>query len=373
MSMSNPIVGNIRPPRFLLAGGGTGGHVYPALALADALKSLMPDAEFLFAGTRERMEWTAVPKAGYEIHPIPIRGFQRGAFTANLAFPYYLLRGMVESARLVKQFRPDVVIGTGGFVSGPVLAAALLKGVPVVVQEQNAFAGVTNSMLGRWARQVHVAFEEARKAFPADRVYVSDNPTRAHLREADPDQARAYFDIPQGAVTLLVFGGSLGSQRLNEAVAEHVREWLGLIPELYLVWQTGPRYFPRMQELLHGVERIRVMPWMDRMDLAYAAADLALCRSGAITCSELGVTGTPAVLVPSPNVAEDHQTHNARALERAGAAVVLPEAQMSDHLTDTLLPLLRDSQRLRAMGQAGKMKSNPQAAHDIARHILSLL
>lgn len=362
-----------RPPRFLFAGGGTGGHVYPALAIADALKALVPDAVFLFAGTRERMEWTAVPKAGYTIEAIPIRGFQRGAPMANLAFPYYVLRGMVESVRLVSRFKPDVVIGTGGYVSGPVLAAALLRGIPVVVQEQNAYAGVTNALLGKRARQIHVAFEEARKAFPADRVIVSDNPTRAHLLDAHPAEARAHFGIPEGATTLLILGGSLGSQRMNEIVAEQVHTWLEAMPELHLVWQTGPRYFDRIQALVNGLERITLLPWLDRMDLAYAAADLALCRSGAITCSELGVTGTPAVLVPSPNVAEDHQTHNARALERVGAAVLLPEAHLRQDLTEILLPLLKDAPRRLAMGKAGKLKANPNAARFIAQHILSLL
>lgn len=362
-----------RPPRFLFAGGGTGGHVYPALAIADALKALEPEATFLFAGTRERMEWTAVPKAGYAIEAIPIRGFQRGALAANLAFPYYVARGMWESVRLVSRFKPDVCIGTGGYVSGPVLAAALLRNVPLVVQEQNAFAGVTNKLLGKKARQIHVAFEEARKAFPADRVIVSDNPTRAALLDAHPAEARAFFGIPEDAVTLLVFGGSLGSQRLNEVVAEHVRPWLDALPNLHVLWQTGPRYFERIQAGLDGLPRITLLPWLDRMDLAYAAADLALCRSGAITCSELGVTGTPAVLVPSPNVAEDHQTHNALALERVGAAVLLPERDLSHELTEAILPLLRDAPRRLAMGKAGKLKSNPNAATVIAQHILTLL
>lgn len=362
-----------RPPRFLFAGGGTGGHVYPALAIADALKALLPDATFLFAGTRERMEWTAVPKAGYAIEAIPIKGFQRGSLVANLAFPYHVVRGMVESLRVVSRFKPDVVIGTGGYVSGPVLAAALLRGIPVVVQEQNAFAGVTNRLVGKKARQIHVAFEQVRNAFPPERVIVSDNPTRAQLLNATPDEARAYFGIHANAVTLLVFGGSLGSQRLNEVVADRVKTWLEAMPSMHLLWQTGPRYFERIQARVQGLDRITLLPWLDRMDLAYAAADLALCRSGAITCSELGVTGTPAVLVPSPNVAEDHQTHNARALERAGAAIVIPESDLEDELSEAMLSLLKDAPRRLSMGKAGRLKSNPNAAHVIAQHILSLL
>lgn len=361
-----------RPPRILFAGGGTGGHVYPAIAIADAVRRLVPGAEITFAGTQERMEWQAVPKAGYTIHPITVSGFHRGQPLRNLSFPFKLAKGFAESLSLVGRFDPDVVVGTGGYVSGPVLLAASLRGRPIVIQEQNAYAGVTNRLLARRAAHIHVAFEEAKAYFPPGKCVYSGNPTRQELQQANRGEGRAFYEIPDEASVLLVFGGSLGSAALNDAMERHVAALLE--PEgVYVIWQTGNRYYERLRARVPEHPRLRLLQYLDRMDLTYAAADLALCRAGAITCSELMVTGTPSVLVPSPNVAEDHQTKNARSMEKAGAAVVLPEAQLVDRLVAEVQTLLAHPERRAPMREAALRIARPDAAERIARDVLSLV
>ncbi len=360
-----------RTPRILFAGGGTGGHVYPAIAIADAVKALVPEAAIAFAGTTDHMEWEAVPKAGYAIHPITISGFHRGQMLRNLTLPFKLIKGLAESWRLVKGFDADVAVGTGGYVSGPVLLAASLGGRPTLVQEQNAYAGMTNKFLAKRAAHVHVAFPEAADYFPEGKSVLSGNPTRKELTEADRATGRAHFDVPDAAKLLLVFGGSLGSAALNDALEKHHRALLE-DENLYLLWQTGTRYFDRLESKIEKHRRLRLLKYVDRMDLAYAASDLALCRAGAITCSELMVTGTPAVLVPSPNVAEDHQTKNAQSMSINGAAALLPEARLDADLFEQTRTLLNDPERRKAMADAARKLARPDAAERIARDVLTL-
>ncbi len=317
------------PLRLLFAAGGTGGHVYPALAIADAVRALRPDAAITFAGTAGRLEATAVPLAGYAFVPVRAAALPRTVSAAAFRAPVTLARGLWEALAVVRAARPHVAVGTGGYVTAPVLSVARLAGVPVVVQEQNAFAGVTNRMLGRIAAEVHVAFEEAVAAFPTGRAVVSGNPVRASVAGGDRAEALAAFGIPDGVPVLVVTGGSLGAQRLNEALLVHLPAMLGETG--HALWITGPRYHARTAAALGALgadlaSRIHAVPYLDRMEQAYAVADLFLCRAGGITLAELALTGTPAVLVPSPNVAEDHQTHNARSAERAGAALLVPEA-----------------------------------------------
>ncbi len=358
-------------PRVLFAGGGTGGHVYPAIAIADALRALIPEVVIAFAGTQERLEWTAVPKAGYPIHPITVSGFHRKQMLRNLTFPFKLAQGLKQSWSLVGSFDPDVVVGTGGYVSGPVLWMAGLRGRTTVLQEQNAYAGVTNKLLAKRATRIHIAFDAAKAYFPEDKCRLSGNPTRPELRSADAAEGRRHFDLPKGAQVLFVFGGSLGSHALNGILKKQVHALLEH-PNLYIIWQTGKRYFDRLQipELKH--ERLRMLKYVDRMDLAYAVADLALCRSGAISCSELMVTGTPSVLVPSPNVAEDHQTSNARAMVDGGAAVLLKEPDMDAELVETIHRVLNTPETLNQMAEAAHRMARPQAADVIAQDILTL-
>lgn len=361
-----------RAPRILLAGGGTGGHVYPAIAIANAIRALEPEAAIAFAGTQDHLEWEAVPKAGYAIHPITISGFHRKQPLRNLSFPFKLTKGLAQSWALVGDFDADVAVGTGGYVSGPVLMAASWRKRPVVVQEQNAYAGVTNRLLAKRAAQIHIAFPEAKQWFPEEKCRLSGNPTRAVLLEADHAAARAAFEVPEGASLLLVFGGSLGSLALNTAMEKHSATLLA-DEKIYVIWQTGKLYYERLHARVEAHPRLRLLQYIDRMDLAYAAADLVLCRAGAITCSELLVTGTPAILVPSPNVAEDHQTKNAQSMAHAGAALLAPEAEIDAALIEKVPALLRDNPRRTAMAAAARAAAHPAAADRIARDVLRLV
>ena len=376
-----------RPPRILLAGGGTGGHVYPAIAIADAVRALAPDAAIAFAGTEARMEWEAVPKAGYEIHPVTVSGFQRGlsasALARNLSFPFKLARGFADSASIVRGFDPDVAVGTGGYVSGPVLLTASLMGRPIVLQEQNAYAGATNKLLAKRAEVVFAAFEPARAYFPAGKVELSGNPVRSDLGPASDDlrrEALQHYAIPESVDgepprVLLVMGGSLGAGPLNDAVEKDL-ETLLADPRTFLVWQAGKRYYDAIRARLPETgpvhDRVRLMAYLDRMDLAYAVADLALCRAGALTCSELAVTGTPSLLVPSPNVTADHQTKNAQALASANAARLLPEGRLASELVQIAPPLLSDPAALDEMKTAALHIARPDAARTIAERVLAL-
>ena len=358
--------------------------MYPAIAIADAVRARCPEARVVFAGTQDRLEATAVPKAGYALHPVSISGFQRGLSMDTLRFPMQLARGLMQSWRLVGAIEPDVAVGTGGYVAGPVLFAAWLRGRPILIQEQNAYAGVTNRILSLMASRIHLAFPEAKDWVPADRATVSGNPTRAALRSADRREAREAMGLPQEARVLLVFGGSLGSKALNDAVEHHARELLGeahegasntqtaLDPPVHVVWQTGARYYDAVTERIAPHPRLHVMEYIDRMDYAYAAADLVLCRAGAITCSELMVTGTPAVLVPSPNVVADHQTKNARAMEHAGAARMLPEPDLDARIVAEVRDLLADPPTRTTMADAARKAARPDAADTIAADALDL-
>lgn len=360
-----------KAPRILFAGGGTGGHIYPAIAIADAVRRQVPEAAIAFAGTEHKIEWRAVPKAGYAIHPITIQGFHRQQMSRNLAFPFKLAKGLWQSWQLIGDFDPDVVVGTGGYVAGPVLYAAHLRKRPIVVQEQNAFPGVTNKLLGKYAHTVHLAFEEAKRFFPADRCVLSGNPTRQILQHGERKAAMDYYEVPDDHRVLLMFGGSLGSAALNAAMEAGIQQLLQ-DEKLVVIWQTGSAYFEKLQARVATHPRLRLLRYIDRMDLAYIAADLVLARAGAITCSELMVTGAPAVLVPSPNVAEDHQTKNARSMEDAGAALLLPEENLKSNWIKTVTDLLEDAPRRNAMATAAQALSRPDAADHIASSVLAI-
>ncbi|MEM6783512.1 MAG: undecaprenyldiphospho-muramoylpentapeptide beta-N-acetylglucosaminyltransferase [Bacteroidota bacterium] len=372
MTIPDLIQRTIDAPRVLFACGGTGGHVYPAIAIADALRRLVPETAIAFAGTRERMEWEAVPKAGYPIHGVTVIGFPRGLSTKLLAFPFKLMQGVRESWRIVKGFDPDVVVGTGGYVTGPVLAAAQMQRRPTVIQEQNAYAGAANKLLAPRAAQVFVAFEAARPYFPKADVTVSGNPVRAELAQADRAAALAHYELTSDARVLLVMGGSLGAAAINAAIEQHLAALLDLDDRIHVIWQTGKRYFADLHARVPAHPRLRLLQYLDRMDYAYAAADLSVCRAGAITCSELALTGTPSILVPSPNVTADHQTKNAKALADEAAAVLLPEPQLQADLLGHVRTLLLDDAARAAMADAVRSLARPDAAADIARAVLAL-
>ncbi len=360
-----------RAPRILLAGGGTGGHVYPAIAIAHAIRALEPEAAIAFAGTRDHLEWRAVPRAGYAIHPITVSGFHRKALLKNLSLPWKLARGLLQSWSLVGDFDADVVLGTGGYVSGPVLMAGHFRRRVVVAQEQNAYAGVTNRLVARFAAQIHIAFPEAAAWFPKEKCRLSGNPTRAELMQANRAASRAALGVPDGARVLFVFGGSLGSLAINQAMLRHLAALLRH-EDLFVIWQTGRLYYKRLRPQVAPHARLHLLEYVHRMDEAYAAADLVLSRAGAVTCSELLTTRTPAILVPSPHVAEDHQTKNARSMKQLGAAILAEEKDL-DHAVATLaVALLQDSARREAMEKAAAEAARPQAAQTIAENVLRL-
>lgn len=360
-----------RPLHILMAGGGTGGHVYPAIAIADAITTLRPDARVVFAGTEDRLEARAVPAAGYALHPITAQGVRRSLSAKNLMTPVRMLRGLLQSWRLVGAIEPDVAVGTGGYVAGPVLLAAWLRGRPLLIQEQNAYAGVTNRVLSHLADRIHLAFPEAKEWVPAQRAVVSGNPTRLALREADAGEARSALHLPADGRVVLVMGGSLGSEALNTAIENNLSSLLAA-EDVYVVWQTGLQYYDAIEDRVDDHPRLRIVEYIDRMDRAYAAADVVVCRAGALTCSELLVTRTPAVLVPSPNVVADHQTRNAGSMERAGAARLLPENELDEHVADLVLDLLGDDEVQKEMSRAARRMARPEAAETIARDVLTL-
>ncbi len=358
-------------PRILLAGGGTGGHVYPAIAIADAIRELNPRAVLAFAGTTTGLEWSAVPRAGYEIHPVTVSGFQRRMTLQNLSFPVKLLKGLKQSFELISGFDPSVAVGTGGYVSGPVLKAAALKKRPIVIQEQNAFPGKTNLLLSRDATEIHIAFPEARDRFKGSSCKLSGNPTRSILLDGDEKEARLHFGIDEGKMVLFVFGGSGGSGALNSAMKKNLVALLEK-EDLHIIWQTGNRYYEALAASVEKHPQLTLLKYVDRMDLAYAIADIALCRAGAITCSEVAITGTPSILVPSPNVAEDHQTYNARSMADAGASILLPEVELEAEMVALIHGMLIDSVKRLAMSNRAKERAFPNAATQIAESILTI-
>jgi UDP-N-acetylglucosamine--N-acetylmuramyl-(pentapeptide) pyrophosphoryl-undecaprenol N-acetylglucosamine transferase len=356
--------------RVLMAAGGTGGHVYPAIAIADALKAQGSDMDIRFVGTKNHMEWTSVPKAGYEITPIWISGLQRRLTPKNVLFPIKLLTALVQSYWLLRSFRPSIVISCGGYVAGPVGWVAAKLGIPIMIQEQNSYPGVTNRMLARYARRIFTAFPDAQDYFPEDRVRMVGNPTRNKLRQANAQTAREYFRFTEDRPVLLVLGGSLGAKSINQAM-RHSLDTLHDIVGLQIIWQCGKRYIDDLEKDIdvEDYPRLRLHAYLDDMPAAYAAADLAVSRAGASSCSELMITGTPSVLVPSPHVAGDHQTMNARSMQEQGASEILEDDSLQDTLSELVTRLLADHEQLRRMNDAALAMAKPMAAQDIAEEI----
>lgn len=357
--------------RILMVGGGTGGHVYPAVAIADAIRAREPGAVVEFAGSRSNIEWRIVPQSGYAIHHVSVQGLQRRLTAKNLAMPFVVARGLTEAHALIRHFDADVVVGTGGYVALPLILAARSLNRPVLLQEQNAFMGLTNRVGKRFARRIHVAFPEAVPAGLGDRCRLTGNPVRTSLTRPSRAEALAHYQLAEAERVVFMTGGSLGSQAMNEAMAASVRALLAQRGTA-VIWQTGERYFERFRSEFEGVPMLRLLEYVERMDMAYNAADLVVCRAGASTCSELMLTGRASLLIPSPNVAEDHQTKNARSLEKAGAAVVLPEAELRDAFRQRIKALLDDPERLTRMQKEALRLARPDAADDIARDVLEL-
>ncbi len=358
----------------MIAGGGTGGHVYPAIAIADELKERWPEADILFVGAKGRMEMEKVPKSGYAIEGLWISGLQRRITLSNLLFPIKLLWSYLRSWSLIRRFRPHLAIGVGGYASGPLVHVATLKGIPSMIQEQNSYAGITNRMLGKRVDRICVAFEGMDRWFPSEKLVLTGNPVRKDLMELEgkEKEGRSHFQLSAEKPTLLVLGGSLGARAINESVLEHLDRFLQ--EGLEILWQTGKRYQEEVQEKLgQDHPTVHAHPFIERMDLAYASADIVIARAGAITVSEIAAAGKTAVFVPSPNVAEDHQTKNAQALVDKGAALLVPEDRAQKELGEKVLGLLHDPDECDRMAANMKAMGFKDSAGRIAEEGLSLL
>lgn len=358
-----------KKPKIIFAAGGTGGHLFPALAIADELRK---DAEILFVGTRHKIEARVVPAHGYAFKAIWISGFHRSFRPGNLAFPLKTLVSLVQSFFLIRDFKPDVVIGTGGYVSGPVLYAASLLGIATVLHESNSYPGVTTRFLAGRATKVFLGSEHARARLrPSDNVELVGTPVRDSLHRATRADALRFFGLNPKRKTVLIVGGSLGAGSINQAVQRSIKAFAE--SGLQIIWQTGKDGIEQAREEISGRNTGWVGAFIERMDLAYAVADLVVCRAGATTIAELTSLGKPAVLIPFPAAAADHQTLNARALVDAGAAEMIPDRELESLLKDTVLELSANPGRLRRMASASKKLGKPDAAGEIAVKILSMI
>jgi UDP-N-acetylglucosamine--N-acetylmuramyl-(pentapeptide) pyrophosphoryl-undecaprenol N-acetylglucosamine transferase len=358
----------------MIAGGGTGGHIFPAIAIANAVREREAAAEFLFVGAAGRMEMTKVPAAGYRIQGLPIRGFQRGSILKNLTLPWLLIRSMWKAHRLVRSFRPHVAVGVGGYASGPLLAAAQRMGVPTLIQEQNSFPGRTNVHLARRADRICVAYAGMERYFPKGKLLLTGNPVRMDVVRLAGKRPRGleYFGLAEGRPILFITGGSLGARGINLGVEAALQLWKDA--GIQVIWQTGTPFLAQARAKVEaiGFSDCRVLEFVDRMDLAYAVADLVVARAGAISVSELCLVERPAILVPLPTAAEDHQTHNARALTDRGAAVLLRDADALETLGSKVLELFRDRVGLDRLRQAIAGLGVHDAAGAIAAEVIRL-
>ena len=343
----------MKPYKFIISGGGTGGHIFPALSIANELKRRYPDCEILFVGAEDRMEMEKVPAAGYPIVGLPVSGFDRSSLVKNFQVVARLLKSLHLAKKTVRDFRPDIAIGVGGYASGPTLWMAASLGIPTLIQEQNSYAGVTNKLLAKKAQRICVAYEGMEKFFPADRIVLTGNPVRSDLEHAQNkrDEAAAFFGLSPEKKTLLVVGGSLGARTINRSIENGLDKILS--SGVQLIWQTG-RYYH--EEALKRLKAYHGMPvwcsdFISRMDYAYSAADLVISRAGAGTISELCLLKKPVVLVPSPNVAEDHQTKNALALVNREAALMVTDQEAPQHLVEKALATLADDALLANLSQ----------------------
>ena len=367
-----------RQLRILITGGGTGGHVFPAIAIADAIKRLEPESAFLFVGAEGKMEMERVPQAGYPIEGLNIAGFQRGfswtSIRRNLSFPFKLYASTLKAKRLVRNFRPDLVIGTGGYASGPVMRAAQQFGIPTLIQEQNSYAGVTNRLVARKAARICVAYDGLEQYFPAEKIVFTGNPVRQDILDLEQKRAEGlnYYGLSATKKTIVVIGGSLGARTLNEALAQNT----GLLAEqkgVQVLWQCG-RYYeqPYASCATAKLSNVVIRPFIDRMDLLYAAADVIISRAGALSISELCLVGKPVILVPSPNVAEDHQTKNALALVEKGAARLVRDTEAVEKMLQEALLILASEALAFSLGESIHQLGRPRAAETIAREAIQL-
>ena len=362
--------------RVIISGGGTGGHIFPAVSIANAIREKQPDAEILFVGAEGRMEMQRVPAAGYEIKGLPVAGFDRKHLWRNVSVVIKLLRSRIMARRIIKAFRPMVAVGVGGYASGPTLDVAGKMGIPTLLQEQNSYAGVTNKLLAKNARRICVAYDGMERFFPADRILFTGNPVRQNLLHITltRQEAAQQMGLDPAKRTVLIVGGSLGARSMNESVLQQL-ELIRQQTDVQFVWQTGKYYSEAIAQQLKErtcPSNLHVMDFISDMAVAYAAADLVVSRAGAGSISEFCLLGKPVILVPSPNVAEDHQTKNAMALVQKDAALYVPDAEAPDNLLPTAISTVKNSKKLQALSQNILRLAHPNAASDIADEVIRL-
>ncbi len=361
--------------KVIISGGGTGGHIFPAIAIGQEIKRRFPSAEVLFIGANGRMEMEQVPKAGFEIKGLDVAGFNRTNIWKNLSMPFKLLRSLGQANSILKKFKPSIVIGVGGYASAPTLFMANRIGIPTIIQEQNSFAGKTNKILAKKAKKICVAYDGMDKFFDQDKIVVTGNPVRDDLSNIDSKKSEAiqYFGLDPTRKTVLVMGGSLGAGTLNNTIDLNL-ELIEANHNIQWIWQYGKQGIVKYDaKVFKTPDNIKSMPFIERVDLAFAAADVILCRAGALTISEILIAQRPAVLVPSPIVAEDHQTHNAMALVSRGAALFVKDAVAPTKAIEAALNLLDDDDALAEMKIAQAILAKPRAAEDIVDEMLKLI
>ncbi|MCE3228050.1 MAG: undecaprenyldiphospho-muramoylpentapeptide beta-N-acetylglucosaminyltransferase [Bacteroidetes bacterium] len=360
--------------KVILSGGGTGGHIFPAVAIANEIKKLVPSVEILFVGALGKMEMEKVPAAGYKIIGVPIAGLQRKFTLANLKLPFLIIKSMMKTKKIISEFNPDVVVGTGGYASGPLLKAATNKGIPALIQEQNSYAGITNKLLSKKAGRICVAYEGMEKFFPKEKILVTGNPVRQDISNVSEkrNEGISFFKLDHTKKTVLVIGGSLGARTINEALGAGLSELAK--NNIQLIWQTGKGYHTTALEQAKGfaAQGIYALDFISRMDLAYAVADVVISRAGASSISELCNIGMPCILVPSPNVAEDHQTKNAMALVNKDAAILVRDPEANEKLIKSVVELVNDiSKQVNLKNNISKMAFH-NSANVIALEVLKL-
>ena len=357
--------------KFIISGGGTGGHIYPAIAIANELKNRFPAAEILFVGANDKMEMQKVPQAGYPIKGLWIAGLQRKLTFQNLLFPIKLVSSLLKSFAIIYKFKPNVVIGTGGFASGPLLQAANTFGIPTVIQEQNSYPGITNKLLSKKANKICVAYENLERFFPKHKMILTGNPVRQDLIDIENKRGEAirHFNLDASKKTLLILGGSLGARRVNQLIEKELHFLLD--QNIQIIWQCGKLYLDEYKK--YNAENVQVLAFIERMDLVYAAADFVISRAGASSVSELCIVGKPVVFIPSPNVAEDHQTKNAQAIVDQKGALLLKEKELDEKFEMVFSNLITDENLQKQLSESIKKLAKVSATKDIVNEIEKLI
>jgi UDP-N-acetylglucosamine--N-acetylmuramyl-(pentapeptide) pyrophosphoryl-undecaprenol N-acetylglucosamine transferase len=360
--------------RVIIGGGGTGGHIFPAISIANALRSFDKNIDILFVGALKKIEMDKVPEAGYKIIGLPVAGFQRKLSLKSISFFVKLAQSMLKSSRIISEFKPDVAVGVGGYASGPILKAAARRKIPIVIQEQNSYAGITNRILAKSASKICVAYDGMERFFPADKIILTGNPIRRDIiaLSSDKEASVRHFGLDPGKQTILILGGSLGARTINNSIT---RSFDRIPDNVQLLWQCGKLYFPEMRDRLEksGLKNIVLKEFIREMDLAFCAADVIISRAGAGTISELAIVSKPVILVPSPNVAEDHQTRNALSLVNKGAGILVKDPEASELLMDRAFSLLKNTEERQKLSENLKKLAIPDSAERIAKEILKLI